>query len=30
MYNLITWPLQRNTALNDYAVAFVCSVDLEL
>lgn len=30
MYNLITWPLQRNTALYDYAVAFVCSVDLEL
>lgn len=30
MYNLITWPLQRNTALYDYAVAFVCGVDLEL
>lgn len=30
MYNLIRWLLQRNTALYDNAVVFVCSVDLEL
>lgn len=29
MYNLIKWPLQRNTASYDYAVDVVHSVDVE-